>query len=200
MTCKAVKKSGDVCGCKTSNIYCGRHKHYIDTNKSLFSDDNDIIEEPRHLTINFMSGDKIDITDNAILSSIDKIKQYITKTRETKDIVYSLFVEGEENEISVYRGECVLFCLFRELEKKHYNKYVVGAKYVNELKFLGDTFTKTTYTITKRTSCFVSVKNERTEEEHTKKIITTNNDKGEMEETLYNIYYRLRSSNFYVME
>lgn len=198
MTCKAIKKSGDVCGCKTSNIYCGRHKHYIDTNKSLFSEDNDIIEEPRHLTINFMSGDKIDITDNAILSSIDKIKQYITDTRETKDILYSLFVEGEENEISVYRGECVLFCLFRELEKRHYKKYVIGAKYVEYKKY--GTLENFTYTIIKRTSCFVSYKCDNTGQSYTKKIRTIQDDDGGAEETLYNIYYRLRSSNFYVME
>jgi len=197
MTCKAIKINGKVCGCKTATNYCGRHKHYININKSLFSEDE---PPPPHLTINFMCGDKIEITDNAILSSIDNIKHYVAITRETKDIKYSLFLEGREDEISIYKGECVLFCLFRELEKKYYNKYVVGAKYSIDRIFYGGHCQTITYMIIKRTKCFITIKNDRGEEPYNKKIITSINKNGVMEDSIYTPLYHMRSSNWYVMD
>jgi len=197
MTCEALKKDGKICGCKTAHNtkYCGRHKNYINSSKSLFSED----EEPSKLTINFMSGDTIEITDGVILSSIDKIKQHIEIVRDTKTIKYMLYEQDEEDELTAYNSQKVLFCLFRELEEKTYNKYMVGAKYSIDRIFYGGHSQTIVYTIIKKTKCFITIQNDRGEAPYNKKFITSKYDDGHIEESIYTPIYHMRASNWYVM-
>jgi hypothetical protein len=96
--CEATKKNGDPCKFKAqpNSCFCGVHKNFIDTSKSLFTED---IEEVEKLTLNFMTGDNIKINKGY---TIDYILQIISLKYplDNYKYKYNIFKEGEEDKIT----------------------------------------------------------------------------------------------------
>jgi len=132
--CCAITKTGKKCCYKSkqNSLYCGIHKNYINTSKSLFTDEKKIelnINNLKHttmlntteqiieLTINFFDGSNMKI-DNAYDMSIDDVKIEINGVKtDMKKKQMSLFVVGEEDELTTYNNQTLLFCLIKEADE-----------------------------------------------------------------------------------
>jgi hypothetical protein len=96
--CEAIKKDGSKCSYKSKcgSKFCGVHKNFIDTSKSLFTED---IEEEEKLTLNFMTGENIKINKGYTL---DYILNIIKQNNPLDNYHYSIFKEGGEDKITDY--------------------------------------------------------------------------------------------------
>jgi len=113
--CEAIQKNGKKCcnKAKPNSLYCGVHKNYVNTSAYLFSDDEKTIE----LTINFFDGSNMKI-DNAKGMNIECVKSKINEVKtDMKTRQMSIFVVGEDDELTKYNNQELLFCLFKEADE-----------------------------------------------------------------------------------
>lgn len=132
--CEAIQKNGKKCcnKAKSNSLYCGVHKNYVNTSAYLFSDDEKKIELKNNnkistmtsttektieLTINFFDGSNMKI-HNAKGMSIEDIRKEINKVKtDIKMKQMSIFVVGEDDELTKYNNQELLFCLFKEADE-----------------------------------------------------------------------------------
>ena len=170
--CEAVKKDGKPCKfkAKPNSCFCGVHKNYIDTSKSLFTED---IEEGEKLTLNFMTGENIKINKG---HTLDYILNIIKQNNPLDNYSYSIFRDGAEDKINnnYYKfNDDNYFCLpagkSTYEEGDYINKYVInynidGKREVIYSKedpddFLikyPNCFRRYCYIIFKRTKCYIT--------------------------------------------
>jgi len=132
--CEAIKKDGSKCSYKSKcgSKFCGVHKNFIDTSKSLFTEEEKVeikielknnnnlntnqmtttSDENTTLLINFFDGSNMTIDNNDL--SIEEIKIEIVDEKKVKISQLALFALGEEDEMEDYAGEEILFCLFKD--------------------------------------------------------------------------------------
>jgi len=171
------------------------------------------------LKLNFIDGSTFNISKSSITDIkyiIDMIKDRL-EDKNPQYTIYELFVLGEEDAIKVYNNEDVLYCLFRLPDRIYSNVYVVGAVYTDRLNVC-DNYLIREHIITKLTPKFVSIKTTTrydisdlsaeydqlrnqppTISTKRKKIIQYEDfETNEFKETIYNRFYYLRASNFYI--
>jgi hypothetical protein len=189
--CYALTKKGNVCGNNTrGTLYCKRHSSYIDISKPLF----DATSPP--LNIHFMDLNKIVITDKMEYKTLDAIIKTIKSHKpEQNDVVFSLYEYGGEDAICEYTNQTDLYCLFRPLETMTSNTYIVGSTYDTCKILFGGIYEAIRYRIVKRSKCYITFKNDKGEDEFSKKIKTRLNNHNETEEYVSDYAY-LQAINF----
>jgi hypothetical protein len=158
--CEAIQKNGKKCLFKAKpNGLCGVHKNYINTSKPLFTEEkiekkielkiNDKINtQMTKLTINFMNGEKITIKKP---NNFEEIKCEIFRVRKIMNEKYVLFKIGEEEKLTKYDGEDLLFCLI-EIVNPTLN---IGDRFMTHS---GNTYREfTVYKVFGRTKHFVDI-------------------------------------------
>jgi len=102
------------------------------------------------LTINFMSGEKITMKKP---TDFGEIKCEIFRERKIMDERYALFKIGEEEELTTYDNEDILFCMISIMKLN--KKYCVGDVYI---KIDGLARNIDVFRVIKRTKCFITFK------------------------------------------
>jgi len=121
-TCNAIKKDGKKCCFKSKpgSCFCGVHKNYIDTSKSLFTEDIKDEIKKEQMTIKFMDGSNIMVDKG---TPVNKIITHIKTVRGKGNTEkYQLFRINQEDALKLYEmtDDEELFCLVEEVKESKF--------------------------------------------------------------------------------